>query len=93
MPTTNSAYGAGDENNYCDETSPLNPISNYAKDKVLIEEDLRSKENFISFRLATVFGVSPRMRIDLLVNDFVYRAINDKFIVLFEAHFKRNFIP
>ena len=92
MPTTNSAYGAGDENNYCDENSPLKPISNYAKDKVLIEEDLRSKENFISFRLATVFGVSPRMRIDLLVNDFVYRAINDKFIVLFEAHFKRNFI-
>ncbi len=92
MPTTNSAYGTGDKNNYCDEKSPLNPISNYAKDKVTIETELISKKNYISFRLATVFGVSPRMRLDLLVNDFVYRAVNDKFIVLFESHFKRNYI-
>ncbi len=92
MPTTNSAYGTGDKNNFCDENSKLNPISNYAKDKVFIEEQLISKNNYISFRLATVFGISPRMRLDLLVNDFVYRAVNDKFIVLFESHFKRNYI-
>ena len=92
MPTTNSAYGSGDDKNYCDEESPLNPISKYAKDKVLVENKLMEKENTVSFRLATVFGMSPRMRIDLLVNDFVYKAINDKSIVLFEGHFKRNYI-
>ena len=92
MPTTNSAYGSGDDNNLCDEKSPLNPISTYAKDKVHIEEVLMQKENVISLRLATVFGMSPRMRLDLLVNDFVYRAVNDKFIVLYESHFKRNYI-
>ncbi len=92
MPTTNSAYGSGDKNNLCDENSPVNPISSYAKDKVQIEEELMQKENVISLRLATVFGMSPRMRIDLLVNDFVFRAIFDKFIVLYESHFKRNYI-
>ena len=92
MPTTNSAYGSGDENNLCDELSPLMPISSYAKDKVQIEEVLMQKENVISLRLATVFGMSPRMRLDLLVNDFVYRAVYDKFIVLYESHFKRNYI-
>ena len=92
MPTTNSAYGAGDENNYCDEESQLNPISKYAIDKVEIEKKLLNHENSISFRLATVFGMSPRMRIDLLVNDFVLRALNDRFIVIFEGHFKRNYI-
>lgn len=92
MPTTNSAYGTGDQNNFCDENSPLNPISLYAKDKVEVEKRLLERENAISFRLATVFGFAPRMRIDLLVNDFTYRAVNDRFIVLFEAHFKRNFI-
>ena len=92
MPTTNSAYGSGDKNNFCDESSKLNPISNYAKDKVSIEMKLLEHPNFISFRLATVFGMSPRMRLDLLVNDFVYRAFNDKFIVLFEGHFVRNYI-
>jgi len=92
MPTTNSAYGTGDLNNYCTETSPLNPISLYAKEKVAIEKELLSHPNTISFRLATVFGMSPRMRIDLLVNDFTYRAVNDKFIVLFESSFKRNYI-
>ena len=92
MPTTNSAYGSGNEDNYCDEESPLNPISRYAIDKVEVEQELMSRENSISYRLATVFGMSPRMRLDLLVNDFTYRACNDRFLVLFESHFKRNYI-
>ena len=92
MPTTNSAYGSGAEGNFCDEKSVLNPISKYAIDKVAIEKELMKRKNSISFRLATVFGMSPKMRIDLLVNDFVYRAVYDRFIVLFEGHFKRNYI-
>ena len=92
MPTTNSAYGTGDKNNLCDENSPLNPISSYAVDKVKIENELMKRDKYISFRLATVFGFSPRMRLDLLVNDFVYRAYRDKYIVLFESKFKRNYI-
>lgn len=92
MPTTNSAYGSGDKNNYCDESSPLNPLSLYAKDKVVVEESLMQHENSTSFRLATVFGISPRMRLDLLVNNFAYRAITDGFVVVFEGHFKRNYI-
>ena len=92
MPTTNSAYGSGDKNNFCTEDSTLNPISQYAIDKVAVERMLMRHQNAISFRLATVFGMSPRMRIDLLVNDFVYRAVHDKFVVLFESHFKRNYV-
>tara|TARA_Y100001936_G_C16054507_1_gene660035 strand:- start:536 stop:1423 length:888 start_codon:yes stop_codon:yes gene_type:complete len=92
MPTTNSAYGSGSDNNFCDEESELHPITQYAKEKVEIEKVLMDRKNSISFRLATVFGMSPRMRIDLLVNDFTYRAVHDKFIVLFESHFKRNYI-
>jgi nucleoside-diphosphate-sugar epimerase len=92
MPTTNSAYGSGDEDNYCNEESPLRPISQYAIEKVEIERKLMQHENAISLRLATVFGMSPRMRIDLLVNDFTYRAVNDSCLVLFESHFKRNYI-
>jgi nucleoside-diphosphate-sugar epimerase len=92
MPTTNSAYGTGDENNHCTEESPLRPISQYAIEKVAIEKELMEHPNAISFRLATVFGMSPRMRIDLLVNDFTYRAVVDRFVVLFESHFKRNYI-
>ena len=92
MPTTNSAYGTGDENNFCTEESPLRPISQYAIEKVEIEKELMEHPNAISFRLATVFGMSPRMRIDLLVNDFTHRAIYDRVVVLFESHFKRNFI-
>lgn len=92
MPTTNSAYGTGDENNFCTEESPLRPISQYAIEKVGIEKQLMQHPNFISFRLATVFGMSPRMRIDLLVNDFTYRAVYDRFLVLFESQFKRNYI-
>jgi len=92
MPTTNSAYGTGDKNNYCTEESPLRPISQYAIEKVEIEKELMEHPNAISFRLATVFGMSPRMRVDLLVNDFTHRAVYDRFVVLFESHFKRNYI-
>lgn len=92
MPTTNSAYGSGDINNMCTEESPLRPISQYAKEKVEVEQALMQHPNAISLRLATVFGMSPRMRIDLLVNDFTYRAAMDRFVVLFESHFKRNYI-
>lgn len=92
MPTTNSAYGSGDENNFCTEESPLNPISLYAIEKVKVEKELMQHPNATSFRLATVFGMSPRMRIDLLVNDFTYRAVHDRFVVLFESSFKRNYI-
>jgi nucleoside-diphosphate-sugar epimerase len=92
MPTTNSAYGQGEEGNFCDENSPLNPLSLYAKDKVEVEKALMEKGNVTSLRLATVFGISPRMRLDLLVNNFVFRAFNDGFIVIFEGHFKRNYI-
>lgn len=92
MPTTNSAYGTGDANNFCTEESPLRPISQYAIEKVGIEKALMQHPNAISFRLATVFGMSPRMRIDLLVNDFTYRAVHDRFVVLFESAFKRNYV-
>ena len=91
MPTTNSAYGTSN-GKICNEESKLNPVSTYAKHKVQVENELMQKNNRISFRLATVFGMSPRMRIDLLVNDFVFRAINEKFIVLFEHKFYRNYI-
>jgi nucleoside-diphosphate-sugar epimerase len=92
MPTTNSAYGSGDEANFCTEESPLRPISIYAKEKVAVEAELMQRENAVSFRLATVFGMSPRMRLDLLVNDFTYRAVHDRFVVLFEGSFKRNYV-
>jgi len=92
MPTTNSAYGTGDKDNFCTEESELRPISQYAIEKVEIEKRLLDMPNSISFRLATVFGMSPRMRIDLLVNDFTHRAFRDRSVVLFESHFKRNYI-
>lgn len=92
MPTTNSAYGQGGDGNFCDESSPLNPLSLYARDKVEVEQSLMSLPNATSFRLATVFGISPRMRLDLLVNNFAFRALTDGFLVVFEGHFKRNYI-
>ena len=92
MPITNSGYGIGESGKFCTEESPLRPISLYGKTKVAAEAAMLARENSISFRLATVFGMAPRMRLDLLVNDFVYRAVNDKAIVLFESHFKRNYI-
>lgn len=92
MPVTNSGYGIGGEN-FCDETSPLRPISLYGKTKVRAEEYLiKNYNNYVSLRLATVFGVSERMRVDLLVNDFVYKSFFDEKLVLFEANFRRNFI-
>jgi len=92
LPVTNSGYGVGDVGKFCTEKSPLRPITLYGRTKVRAEEVVMSRGNAISFRLATVFGMAPRMRLDLLVNDFVYRAINDRALVLFEAHFKRNYI-
>jgi nucleoside-diphosphate-sugar epimerase len=92
MPTTNSGYGIGQKGIYCTEESPLNPITLYGKTKMEAEKIILDKGNSISFRLATVFGMSPRMRLDLLVNDFTYRAVTDRFVVIFEGHFKRNYI-
>jgi nucleoside-diphosphate-sugar epimerase len=91
-PCTNSGYGIGQKGVYCTEDTPLNPISLYGKAKVEAEKNLLDRGNSISLRLATVFGMSPRMRIDLLVNDFTYRAVKDRFIVVFEGNFKRNYI-
>lgn len=91
-PNTNSGYGIGPEGMYCTEESPLNPISLYGRQKVEAEKSVLERGNSIVLRLATVFGTSPRMRLDLLVNDFVYRAVNDQYLVLFEAHFKRNYV-
>jgi len=92
FPTTNSGYGIGEKDRYCTEESPLKPISEYGRAKVNIERALLDKGNAITFRLATVFGMSPRMRMDLLVNDFTYKALKDKSIILFEEHFRRNYI-
>jgi nucleoside-diphosphate-sugar epimerase len=91
-PCTNSGYGVGQDGLHCDEKSPLNPITLYGKVKVEAEKALLDSGHCVTFRFATVFGMSPRMRLDLLVNDFVYRAINDRAVVLFEAHFKRNYL-
>jgi nucleoside-diphosphate-sugar epimerase len=91
-PCTNSGYGVGEEGIFCTEESPLRPISLYGKVKVEAEKILLDKGNAITFRLATVFGISPRPRLDLLVNDFTYRAFFDKTVVLFEADFKRNYL-
>ena len=91
-PTTNSGYGIGEKGIHCTEDTPLRPVSLYGKLKVEAERLILQSGNAITLRLATVFGTSPRMRLDLLVNDFVYRAVNDRFLVLFQAHFKRNYI-
>ncbi len=91
-PNTNSGYGLSTGQLECTEESPLTPISVYGQTKCEAENFLRTSTDAIIFRLATVFGVSPRMRTDLLVNDFTYKAITDKYIVVFEKSFKRNFI-
>ena len=92
FPCTNSGYGVGQEGIYCDESTPMRPISLYGKLKVELDRYLLDRGDCITFRFATVFGISPRMRLDLLVNDFTYRAVVDKTVVLFEAHFKRNYL-
>jgi nucleoside-diphosphate-sugar epimerase len=91
IPITNSGYGNA-QGEWCTEDTPMKPVSLYGDTKVAAEKIALERENTISFRLATVFGMSPRMRLDLLVNDFVYRAVKDRFVVLFESHFKRNYI-
>ena len=90
--TTNSGYGIGEKNKFCNEESPLKPISLYGQTKCDAENEVRKFKNTISFRLATVFGASYRMRSDLLVNNFVQRAVNENFIDIFEPNFRRNFI-
>jgi nucleoside-diphosphate-sugar epimerase len=92
FPTTNSGYGIGQRDRYCTEQTPLRPISLYGRLKVEIEQILLEAGNCVTLRFATLFGMSPRMRLDLLVNDFVYRAVTDRFVVLFEPHFKRNYL-
>ncbi|MFN5514567.1 MAG: NAD-dependent epimerase/dehydratase family protein [Cyanobacteriota bacterium] len=92
MPVTNSGYGIGEAGKFCTEESPLRPLSLYGTTKVAAEKAVLEWGNSITFRLATVFGMSPRMRVDLLVNDFVYRAVYDRAVVIFEGHFKRNYI-
>lgn len=91
-PTTNSGYGVGEANAFCTEESPLRPVSLYGTTKVEAERAVLDSGFGITLRLATVFGMAPRMRLDLLVNDFTWRAVHDKAVVLFEAHFRRNFI-
>ena len=92
-PTTNSGYGIGEAGKYCTEETPMRPVSLYGRDKVEVERALLDRHpSAVSFRLATVFGLSPRMRLDLLVNDFTYRACTVGSITLFEGHFKRNYV-
>ena len=92
FPTTNSGYGVGETDVFCTETTPLRPVSLYGQLKVDAETLVLDRPNTLTLRLATVCGISPRMRLDLLVNDFTYRAVTDGFIVLFEAGFKRNYV-
>lgn len=92
FPCTNSGYGIGEKGKFCTEETPLKPISLYGRTKVDAEKEILNAGNSISFRLATVFGVSPRMRLDLLVNDFLYKALKDGYLVVFEGDFKRNYI-
>ncbi|MBX9791539.1 MAG: NAD(P)-dependent oxidoreductase [Pirellulales bacterium] len=92
FPTTNSGYGIGEPGKFCTEETPLRPISLYGTTKVEAERAVLDAGASLTFRLATVFGMSPRMRLDLLVNDFVYRAVTDRTVVVFEGHAKRNYI-
>jgi nucleoside-diphosphate-sugar epimerase len=91
---SNSGYGVGEKNKFCDENSPLNPISHYGKTKVQAEKlvIMRKEKNFVCFRLATVFGYSYRMRTDLIVNFFIKESVTKNKITIFEPHFRRNFI-
>jgi nucleoside-diphosphate-sugar epimerase len=91
-PTTNSGYGVGQKNKFCDENSPLKPISLYGATKAMAEKLIMEHNNSICFRLATVFGFSHRMRTDLLVNNFVMNAVKYKKLSIFEPHFRRNYV-
>ncbi len=91
-PTTNSGYGVGQKGEFCTEETPLRPISLYGTTKCDAEKAVLDSGNGVTFRLATVFGMAPRMRLDLLVNDFTWRAVTDRAVVIFEGHFKRNYI-
>lgn len=91
IPTTNSGYGVGEEGKECTEESPLRPVSHYGRTKVDAEKVVMQRTNSISLRLATVFGFSPRMRMDLLVNDLVWRALREHAAVIFEADYMRNY--
>ncbi|MFN8543846.1 MAG: NAD(P)-dependent oxidoreductase [Candidatus Binatia bacterium] len=91
-PTTNSGYGTRSGDVLCTEDTPLEPISLYGRTKVEAEQALLQRPNVVTLRLATVFGTSPRLRLDLLVNHFVYAAVTDRYLVIFERHFKRNFV-
>jgi nucleoside-diphosphate-sugar epimerase len=91
-PTTNSGYGTKSGDVFCTEDTPLEPISLYGQTKTDAEAEILERTNTVTLRLATVFGMSPRMRLDLLVNHFVYAAVTDGYIVIFEKDFKRNYI-
>ena len=91
-PCTNSGYGISEDGSVCTETSPLNPISLYGKTKVAAEKEYKNVENHVTFRLATVFGPSSRMRTDLLVNNFVLKTMREKILVLYECEFMRNYV-
>ncbi len=91
-PTSNSGYGIGGHDEFCTEETPLKPISLYGRTKVEAEQAILESGQGVTFRLATVFGMSPHMRLDLLVNDFVHRAVTDRVVTVFEGHFKRNYI-
>lgn len=92
FPCTNSGYGVGQGQEYCTEESPITPISLYGKTKMQAEKAILDCGNSLTFRFATLFGASPRMRTDLLVNDFVYRAVFDRSLVVYEGHFMRNYL-
>ncbi len=90
--SSNSGYGIGAKNKFCDENSPMNPVSLYGKTKCDAENEVKKHKNYVCFRLATVFGFSYRMRSDLLVNNFVYNSVKNKKLTIFEPYFRRNFI-
>lgn len=92
LPNSNSGYGTTKPGESATEESPLNPLSVYARSKAMGEEVALQRENTVAFRLATVFGPSPRMRMDLLVNDFTHRAMRDQSLVLYEPNFRRNYM-
>lgn len=92
FPCTNSGYGLGQGQSYCTEDSPIEPISLYGKTKMAAEKAVLEAGNSLTFRFATLFGASPRMRTDLLVNDFTYRAVFDRSLIVFEGSFMRNYL-